>query len=209
MVGVAKVEECGRALWGGEGRGDGGDAEGPGETTSRGAVPGRRRGATVDRAHTAQTGLRGAGEPGCTICSEAVRHEVRRARLWWWWWRRGLVGGGDVVACEAQTQQGAPPRGGNEWQSQQLIVKGFDFFRGVLGWRGTVAELVLENVGPGRDVASRTVRRGRHLWSKAGERCGCRCDRRSVQRRGGGEGARGPGAGKYGIEGDMLCEGGG
>ena len=41
------------------------------------------------------------------------------------------------------------------------------------------------------------------------ERGGGRCDRRSVQRRGGGEGARGPGARKHGIVGDMLCEGGG
>ena len=57
------------------------DAEGPGVTTSRGAGPRRRRGATVGRAHTAQTGLRGAGGPGCTICSEAVRNEVRD-RLW-------------------------------------------------------------------------------------------------------------------------------
>ena len=29
-------------------------------------------------------------------------------------------------AHEAQTQQGAPPSGGNERQSQQLIMKGFD-----------------------------------------------------------------------------------
>ena len=29
-------------------------------------------------------------------------------------------------AREAQTQQGAPPSGGNERQSQQLIMKGFD-----------------------------------------------------------------------------------
>ena len=65
-------------------------AEGPGETTSRGAGRGRRRGATVSRAHTAQTSLREAGEPDCTICSETVRHEVRRARLWWRWGRRGL-----------------------------------------------------------------------------------------------------------------------
>ena len=37
MVGVAKVEGCGRGLWGGEGRGDGGDAEGPGgDDVSRG-----------------------------------------------------------------------------------------------------------------------------------------------------------------------------
>ena len=29
-------------------------------------------------------------------------------------------------AHEAQTQEGAPPSGGNERQSQQLIMKGFD-----------------------------------------------------------------------------------
>ena len=47
-------------------------------------------------------------------------------------------------AHEAQTQHGAPPSGGNERQSQQLIMKGFDEIE-VLGWRGTVAELVLED----------------------------------------------------------------
>ena len=47
-------------------------------------------------------------------------------------------------AHEAQAQQGAPPSGGNERLSQQLIMKGFDKNRSVLGWRGTLAELVLE-----------------------------------------------------------------
>ena len=74
-----------------------------------------------------------------------------------------------------------------------------------------------ENVGPGRDVASRTERRGRHVWSKPGERCGCRCERRSVQRRWeegrgsrvrqgawrwfGGQGGGGPGKEKFGQKG--------
>ena len=48
-------------------------------------------------------------------------------------------------AREAQTQQGAPPSGGSERQSQQLIMKEFDKHRSVPGWRGTVAELVLED----------------------------------------------------------------
>ena len=50
-------------------------------------------------------------------------------------------------AHEAQTQQGAPPSGGNERQSQQLIMKGFDkievFSGGEEQWQNGLGRLRL------------------------------------------------------------------
>ena len=51
----------------------------------------------------------------------------------------------EQLAHEAQTQQGAPPSGGHERQSQQLTMKGFDKIEVFSGGEEQWAELVLED----------------------------------------------------------------